>query len=496
MKILKLAILSSLLIIITSSSSSDSSQTYCYNYEDVLGTSCMIKLAARSESSATEAREAALAEIERLSAILNTYDPESEFSRWQKTMGYDIKVSPELFEVMSLFEKWQSATGGALNPATGSATELWKEADRTGILPAKEELSRAIEVMSKRHWILDSEKMTARHLTGDPLVFNSFVKSYIISKASDEIMKTYGIKSSILNIGGDLVVRGELEETIGVVDPVNPSDNNLPLLSVGIYDKAVATSGNYRQGFMVDDNWYSHILDPRTAMPAGEVISATVISENAVEAGALATAFNVLTPAECIELAGQRPGLEFLIVDRDGELYKSDGLAGIENASGGSLSDDADADYELIIEMELSRFEGRSLRPYVAIWVENENSEPVRTIALWYNNNRWLPDLRRWYAKNFSRTQDYGFMQTVTSATRSAGRYNLKWDMKDDSGKPVGPGKYTVYIEACRERGTYQLMNSELDLRKKILRVDMGGGVEVSSAVIEYKKADRGKDNI
>lgn len=483
-------------MIVTSSSSPDTSEVYYFNYEDVLGTSCMFKLTARSEFSATKAQEAALAEIERLSAILNTYDPESEFSRWQKTIGSDVSVSPELFEVMALFEKWQSVTGGALNPATGSATELWKKADRTGILPAGEELSRAVEVMNKRHWILDNEKMTARHITGDPLVFNSFVKSYIIGKASDEIMKTDGIKASILNIGGDLVARGKIEETIGVVNPLDPADNNLPLLSVGLYDRAVATSGNYRQGFQVGDDWYSHILDPRTAMPAGGVISATVISENAVEAGALATAFNVLTPGECIELAGQRPGLEFLIVTREGELLKSEGWSDIEKATEMNLPGSEDADYELNIEIELSRFEGMSLRPYVAVWIENENSEPVRTLALWYNNNRWLPDLRRWYTKNYSRTQDYGFMQTVTSATRSAGRYSLKWDMRDDNTKPVGPGKYTVFIEACRERGTYQLMNSELDLKKNPLRIDLGGGIEVSSAVIEYRKVDRDKDKI
>lgn len=491
MKNLKVVILFSLLIIVTSSSSPDLSHVYNFNYEDVLGTSCMLKLTARSESSATEAQEAALAEIERLSAILSTYDPESEFSRWQRTIGSDVNVSPELFEVMALFEKWQSATGGALSPATGSATELWKQADKTGILPAREELSRAVEIMNKRHWILDRENMTARHLTGDPLVFNSFVKSYIISKASDEIMKTDGIKSSILNIGGDLIVRGKMEEEIGIVDPVNTADNNLPLLSVGIYDKAVATSGNYRRGFQVGDYWYSHILDPRTAMPAGEIISATVISENAVEAGALATAFNVLTPSECIKIAEQSSDLEFLIITRNGEYYKSEGWAGLEKTSSINLPGDADAEYELNIELELSRFEGRSLRPYVAVWVEDENSETVRTLALWYNNNRWLPDLRRWYTKNFSRTQDFGFMQTVTSATRSAGKYSLKWDLRDDNGKAVKRGKYTVYIEACRERGTYQLMNSELDLRKNPMRIDMGGGVEVSSAVIEYKKADR-----
>ena len=145
-------------------------------------------------------------------------------------------------------------------------------------------------------------------------------------------------------------------------------------------------------------------------------------------------------------------------------------------------------DFELNIELELSRFEGRSLRPLVAVWVENEKSEPVRTLALWYNNNRWLPDLKRWYAKHFEKLQKPVFTDAVSGATRSAGKYTIKWDMKDDSGNTVEPGKYTVYIEAVRERGTYQLINREIELNEDPKRIELEGGIEIASAFIEYVK--------
>ena len=147
-------------------------------------------------------------------------------------------------------------------------------------------------------------------------------------------------------------------------------------------------------------------------------------------------------------------------------------------------------DFELNIELELSRFEGRSLRPFVAIWVENEKSEPVRTLAVWYNNNRWLPDLKRWYAKHFEKAQKPDFVDAVTGATRSAGKYTLKWDLKDDNGNPVETGKYTVYIEAVRERGTYQLISREIELNEDPKRIDLEGGIEIAMAVIEYVKVN------
>jgi len=145
-------------------------------------------------------------------------------------------------------------------------------------------------------------------------------------------------------------------------------------------------------------------------------------------------------------------------------------------------------DFELNIELELSRFEGRSLRPFVAVWVENEKSESVRTLALWYNNNRWLPDLKRWYAKHFEKLQKPVFTDAVSGATRSAGKYTIKWDMKDDNGNTVEPGKYTVYIEAVRERGTYQLINREIELNEDPKRIELEGGIEIASAFIEYVK--------
>ncbi|MFZ2340764.1 MAG: DUF2271 domain-containing protein [Bacteroidales bacterium] len=149
-------------------------------------------------------------------------------------------------------------------------------------------------------------------------------------------------------------------------------------------------------------------------------------------------------------------------------------------------------DFELNIEFELPSFEGRSPRPFVAIWVENEKSEPVRTLALWYNNNRWLPDLKRWYAKHFEKVRKPDFVDAVTGATRSAGKYTLKWNLTDDGGNAVEPGKYTVYIEAVRERGTYQLISREIELNEDPKRIDMEGGIEIASAVIDYVKVNPG----
>jgi len=63
----------------------------------------------------------------------------------------------------------------------------------------------------------------------------------------------------------------------------------------------------------------------------------------------------------------------------------------------------------------------------------------------------------------------------------------LKWDGKDDKGNLVKQGTYTVYIEAAREHGTYQLMTQEIT-PKKPQHIDITGNAEVASASLDYRK--------
>ena len=144
---------------------------------------------------------------------------------------------------------------------------------------------------------------------------------------------------------------------------------------------------------------------------------------------------------------------------------------------------------ELVVQLELSRFEGRrASRPYVAVWIEDAEKYPVRTLALWSNGGRWLEDLKGWYRSDQLRVlaENTELTPSVSSATRPAGKYTLKWDGKDNSGKFVKSGKYTICLEAAREHGTYQIMRQELDCNGTAAKVDLKGNVEIASAALDY----------
>ncbi len=467
---------------------------YTSHFENVLGTSLQIKVKTLSEKQAAAAEAAALHEITRLSAILSTYDSKSEFSRWMQTSGTPVPVSQELFEVLSLFDQWRARTGGALDASAQVISKVWKEAAATQTLPSGEMLREAIQKVQTLHWQLDAAHQTATHTSKVPLVLNSFAKSYIIRHATSAAMEVQGVDAVVVNIGGDIVVDGDLRETIRISNPKADAENDAPLQTLLLDNRSVATSGNYRRGELINGQWYSHIVDPRTGMPVGEVISATVVSPNATDAGALATAFNVLTPDESATLAATIPGTEFLLVTKDGLQIKSKGWDALtipEPVPAGNkpAANQWDDNFELVINIELAQLPGFARRPFAAVWVVDEDNKPVRTVAVWYNKDRWLHELRAWFSTNkASFSGDAGSMSTISSATRSAGKYALKWDGKDDKGNYVKPGKYTIHIEVVREHGTYQLMSGEINCAKKAQQVSLTGNTEVAGASLEYRK--------
>jgi len=478
-----------------------SNRLYVTDYENVLGTSLEIKIASVSSDNAKASEDKAMNVIDRMNKILSAYDAESEFSQWLHTNNKAIKVSPELFEVLSLFDKWRTQSGGALDASAEVVSEVWKDAAKRNEQPTPAELASAVAKVKQTHWQLSYTNGTATHLDDAPLMLNSFVKSYIMNKACDAAMASAGTTGIVLNIGGDIVVRGKHTEQIAISDPKADAENDDPVSTLIISNKTVATSGNYRRGEMVNGLWHSHIVDPRTGMPADQITSATVVADNPTDAGALATAFNVLTPTESKTLAASVPNAEYMIITSGGERIESKGWKKLERvyattaAAPATLKADKtwDPAYVLKINVELAQIEGmRVHRPYLAVWIADKDKKPVKSIALWYNKTKFLDEMPSWYDAYYNKISNADQSVTsTTSATRSAGNYTLKWDGKNDKGELVKLGTYAIMVEVAREHGTHQLMTQEIDFTKAPKTpIALTGNVEVKSASFEYVKKD------
>jgi len=521
---LTLAVAIAWLLFLRGVPASAAEQPWTFQHDDILGTSLELHVQADSAEAARTAERAVLQEIERLAGILSGYDPASEFRRWQAAAPGEMRVSGELLDVLEACSRWRNLSGKAFNPAVEALSQLWETSARKGRVPTAEELSRARLRADAAAWQVDRLSSTVRSVTDCPLSLNALAKGYIIDRAGQAALESSrGIRGLMLNIGGDLRVCGEMSTRVGIADPWRDSLTTRPVQSLELREAALATSGNYQRGFTVNGRKFSHVIDPRSGWPADQIVSASVVAPCATDADAIATICCVLSLEESLALVRGLPGVECLIVGQDGRIAQSEGWSGRElptaaqwavadtapagaaaqarNADRGAGAASGNRGFELEVNFELNGpTGGRSFaRPYVAIWVEDQDGLPIRTLVLWVWNSgpgpQWIPDLRRWYRADRLRrlAEETDLVDTISRATRPPGKYKAIWDGKDDHGKLVAAGEYTLLIEAVREHGTYQIISQKIKLGDVPFTEELKGNAEIKSASIDYhrKPADR-----
>ena len=479
-----------------------------FHHENILGTSLDLAIRTESQSMALEAQQFALEEIERLSEIFSSYSSSSELSRWLETQNEEIHVSQELLWVFQRAEHWHMLSNGAFSAATSELSALWKNASELGEMPSTEALHQASTRTALSHWKLAPTESTATRLSNARINLNSIAKGYIIDQIGLTLVNAFpAIESCLINIGGDLRNFGQVHTEAIISDPFVGSRNEAIETIILPINSALATSGNYHQGFTIKNKRYSHILDPRSGYPVDHIASSTVIAPTAADADALATIFSVLQAEKSLELVEGLEGVECFLVSQDGTRIESEGWKALRKQLSPStttnrlVSNDRQfevsspldwiTNFDCIISLELNKISNRRYRrPYVAIWISDADKLPVRTLSLWIQKEKWLPDLKSWYRDDKLRLlyDDTELVKTISSATRPAGRYRVKWDGTDDTGQAVTAGKYFLNIEVTREHGTYQIIRHEIEFPTQASTTDLGGNTEVKGASIEFRR--------
>ncbi len=491
------------------------------HHDHVIGTSLDVWITATDETAAEQAEDAILAEIERLRCVFSLYDPDSELSRLNRTRE-PMRASLDMIEVLKQYEIFQAKSGGAFNGQLGELVRVWKEAEKTQREPDAATLSQIVHQLQQRGWRINEANRTVTRLTDQPLNLNSIAKGYIIQNAAAAALaKVTTLQGLLVNLGGDMRawgtgsplpaggegsgVRGRLQTgwIIGVQDPHQPFDNAPTIARVRMDDCAIATSGGYERYYTIAGKRHSHIFDPRTGRSADGAASATVIARDNVTANALATTLCVLTPSEGLKLAADTPGVECLLVGKDGRHYRSAGFKDFEMpALTAALQDKKEEakdakkegkkaapwpdDYQVNFTLTIPNVSAKKYRkPYVAVWIEDAAGKPVRTITVWGNNPRWLATMPQWWKIGKA---DDALVKAVTRATRAPGKYSVVWDGKDDKGNPLSQGAYTVQVEVHREHGKLVRQTGKIQCGAEPAQITLESNAETGDTLVEYAK--------
>ena len=238
-----------------------------------------------------------VAELARFDLSLNPFNPQSIIA--QVNRNEPVAIDSWFRTVFLKAYEVSEATGGAYDITCAPLVNLWGFgfSRMDSVTPALIDSVRTF--VGYRKVRLEGDRV----VKSDPRVMldcASIAKGYACDVVADFLRKR-GIENFMVEIGGEIVARGindsRLPWKIGVTKPVDDSlDTNREIQTVlNVTNKAMATSGNYRNFYYKNGKKYAHTIDPKTGYPVQHnILSATVLAADCATADAYATAFMVM----------------------------------------------------------------------------------------------------------------------------------------------------------------------------------------------------------
>ena len=161
----------------------------------------------------------------------------------------------------------------------------------------------------------DADGATARLVGGAAFDPGGIGKGLAADLVSAELVDR-GAAGALVNLGGDLRVRGDSGSDAWVIHVANPFDETLPpIVELGITECGLATSSPFRRRWHTPDGEAAHhILDPRNGAPAAiEVASITVTAPDTATAELLTTAVMLSGPIHGAALLSRHDARAFVV---------------------------------------------------------------------------------------------------------------------------------------------------------------------------------------
>ncbi len=260
--------------------------------------------------------------------------------------GNPVEISKETYRLLKEAVYYAEQTNGRIDPTTLPLSRLWgfyadedfsetgkqdgvtEDAGRTP--PAVTQIDACLSHVGYEALQLFNEngRYTAFLSDTEMQVDLGFIAKGYIADRMKEYLVSQGVKSGIINLGGNVLTIGEKPDgrdyDIGI-KPIDENGNPITVLSVN--GKSVVTSGIYERCFTYGGISYHHILDAKTGYPAeNELYSVTVVSDSSMQGDALSTTCMILGLEEGKKLIENTASCEAVFITKDMEIYQTSGL--------------------------------------------------------------------------------------------------------------------------------------------------------------------------
>jgi len=290
-----------------------------------LGTRVQFTVLHASAAVAEAAMDDALAQVQAVDRLMSLYRDDSQLARLNREGRVDAPDA-RLVEVLLQAQQLARLSDGAFDVTVQPLWRLYSDANDRGALPMQREVASARARVDWRALDVTRDHVALRR-PGMAVTLNGLAQGYAVDLAI-AALRRHGIAHALLDTGefgtlGDKA--GGQPWQLGVKDPRNPQALAARLRMDG---RALATSGDY-ESFFSADFAHHHIFDPATGDSPPELASVSVLAPSGLLADGLSTAFMVTGPTRALPLARGLPGVDVLLIAKDGRRWQSPGLAAL-----------------------------------------------------------------------------------------------------------------------------------------------------------------------
>ena len=277
-----------------------------------MGCPCEFRFHAETEDAHLRALEACLREIERFERKYSRYLAGSVTTTINRSAGRaPVPIDRETASLLEYAAVCHEQSDGLFDITSGVFRHVWHRRRKT--LPSRREREACI---ARIGWdkVQRSEGSVYLPLIGMELDFGGVVKEYAADAAA-VLARKAGIRHGLINLGGDICIVGPQPDgrpwPIGIVHPLH---NDSAIATVTLVEGALTTSGGYERFVEIEGRRYSHLIDPRTGWPVEGLSSVSVVADQAIVAGSIASIALLQRPADGLDWL-ERCGAPYLAID-------------------------------------------------------------------------------------------------------------------------------------------------------------------------------------
>lgn len=299
-----------------------------------LGTTYHVKYFSSEEINAEKAFDSI---FEVINSSMSTYQQDSDISKIN--MGAeDVKVDKHFRTVFEASKKIFKESNGYFDPTVGTLVNGYGFGPNKPLKELQEqEIDSLREIVGLQKLKLNNNQTIKKENPNIFLDFNAIAKGYTLDVMA-EYLDSKNIENYLIELGGELVAKGKNLERdskwyVAIDNPQQTEEERTFQTVLGLKDRAMATSGNYRKYRQdsVSGKRFVHTVNPLTGQAErSDLLSASVLAENCMLADAYATAFMALGYEKSLEMLEKIENVDvyFIYIDKQESIriYTSKGF--------------------------------------------------------------------------------------------------------------------------------------------------------------------------